>query len=309
MDVIPFDEIAPGATVRTAVIDELYHLSIRDLLMHLNESSSNSARKKWNRLPDEQKNELTAFCKPFQFPGRGNRKELVITFEGALKLALMVSGEKAAQYRAAMVNILKRYFRGDESLIDDIEANAVSTSLVSEMARNALAAEGVVENSKKRAKTSEALSVETFRNEVSIMLRDMEMEMTEQLRGIAAGQGEVVAMCTQVDAKQDNIYQKLYELSTELNAEKERNAYNTKCLSDLRNELKELSAELKARQMQIERQTAAIAHLNNTIRAKDALLVKAEDANQSIHQKLDTALCAHQSIHRKLDMLLTRNHT
>ncbi len=36
--------------------------------------------------------------------------------------------------------------------------------------------------------------------------------------------------------------------------------------------------------------TSAIAHLNNTIRAKDALLAKADGAHQSIHQKLDMLL-------------------
>lgn len=83
-----------------------------------------------------------------------------------------------------------------------------------------------------------------------------------------------------MDAKQDNIYQKLYELTKELQEEKERNARIHR----------EFSAELKARQNQIERQTSAIAHLNNTIRAKDALLAKAENTYQGIHQKLDMIL-------------------
>ena len=81
----------------------------------------------------------------------------------------------------------------------------------------------------------------------------------------------------------DDIYQKLYELTNALQAERERN-------ESISNSLRELSAELKARQNQIERQTVAIAHLNNTIRAKDALLAKAENAHESIHQKLDTLL-------------------
>ena len=90
--------------------------------------------------------------------------------------------------------------------------------------------------------------------------------------------------CTRVDAKQDNIYQKLYELTKELQAEKERNEMTHR----------EFSNELKARQMQIERQTAAISHLNNTIRAKDALLSKAENAYQDIHRKLDILLARNE---------------
>jgi hypothetical protein len=41
---------------------------------------------------------------------------------------------------------------------------------------------------------------------------------------------------------------------------------------------------------QIERQTAAIAHLNSTIRAKDAQLARVDDAQKSIHVKLDALL-------------------
>ena len=279
MDLIPFDEIVPGATVRPAVIDGDQYLSVRDCIMHLNESSAKTANKRWERLSDDAKNELATFCRHFQFPGRGNRPELVITFKGALKLAMMVSGENAAKYRAAMVGILTRYYAGDGSLTDEIEANAVSTSPVAQMARNALAADGVVENPKKRPR----VSTESFCAEVSTLLKGMETEITGQLRQISAGQDEMVVKCTEVNTKQDNIYQKLYELTNALQAERERN-------ESISNSLRELSAELKARQNQIERQTVAIAHLNNTIRAKDALLAKAENAHESIHQKLDALL-------------------
>ena len=181
--------------------------------------------------------------------------------------------------RSTMVSILSRYYAGDGSLTDEIEANAVSTSPVAQMARNALAADGVVENPKKRPR----VSAESFCAEVSTLLKGMETEITGQLRQISAGQDEMVVKCTEVNTKQDNIYQKLYELTNALQAERERN-------ESISNSLRELSAELKARQNQIERQTVAIAHLNNTIRAKDALLAKAENAHESIHQKLDALL-------------------
>ncbi len=42
------------------------------------------------------------------------------------KLAMFLSGDKAAFHRAAMVSILSRYYAGDDSLTDDIEANAAS---------------------------------------------------------------------------------------------------------------------------------------------------------------------------------------
>ena len=100
---------------------------------------------------------------------------------------MLVSGEKAAMHRSAMVSILSRYYAGDGSLTGETEANAASTSPVAETARNALAADGTVENPEKRDRASDALSVEIICNEVSTILRGMETEITGQLRGIAAG--------------------------------------------------------------------------------------------------------------------------
>ena len=304
MSTIPFDEIVPGATVRITTINGVQYLSVLDVLMNLCGSTSKSANKKWERLSDEAKDEVATFCRHFQFPGQGNKTETVITFKGALKLAMMVSGENAARHCAAMVSILSRYYAGDGSLTDEIEANAASTSAVAEMARNSLASEGAVENPRKRPRVSS----EAFCNEVSTILKSMETEITGQLRSIAANQEEVVVRCTQVDAKQDSMYEKIYELTEELkterarnkgicmqlmeqlNAEKTINEINSKSLIQLHDELKMLAAELKAKQNQIERQTAAIAHLNNTIRAKDAQLAKSDTSNEGLHQKLDMLL-------------------
>jgi hypothetical protein len=213
----------------------------------------------------------------------------------------MVSGENAARHRLAMVNILSRYYAGDGSLHDEIEANAISTAPVAEMARNALAGEGAVENPKKRAR----VDVSSFCTEVSTLLRSLETEITGQLRDIATGQENVAAICALVDAKQDNIYQRLFDLTKELEKEKAVNEANCQSMIKLHQELmnittqlksekdrnenihREYSAELKARQMQIERQTCAIAHLNNTIRAKDAQLEKAKGVSDEVNQKLD----------------------
>ncbi len=79
-----------------------------------------------------------------------------------------------------------------------------------------------------------------------------------------------------------NVYQKFYDTANELKEEKTRNEMVHR----------EFSAELKARQNQIERQTSAIAHLNNTIRAKDALIASLakDDNHHSLHVKLDALL-------------------
>lgn len=272
MATIPFDEIVPGATVRFTTIDGVQFLSVRDCIMHISNKTPKRATEKWDRLSQELKDELAEFCSQHKFPGPGQSEQPVINFKGAIKLAMFLSGDNAAAIRSSMVNILSRYYSGDGSLINEIEDNAASSSAIAELARNST--DGAI--SKKRPR----VSVEFFTNEVSAILKSMESGIAGHLNVIAAGQEDVVVKCTQMDAKQDNIYQKLYELTKELQEEKERNARIHR----------EFSTELKARQNQIERQTAAISHLNNTIRAKDALLAKSDNTHGSIHQKLDTLL-------------------
>lgn len=145
--IIPFDELVPGATARMGMIGNVQHLSIRDILMHICELSTVTANQKWRLLPDEVKAEVAQFLGNLKFPGKGNKMEPVITFKGALKLVMLVSGQKAALYRSSMVKILQRYYAGDDSLEDEIQANAKSSSPIAQMARASLAAEQVEDRS------------------------------------------------------------------------------------------------------------------------------------------------------------------
>ena len=146
MDTIPFDEIAAGTSARTCVIENEQYLAIRDIFMHISSLSTLRANEKWRLLPDEVKNEVAEFLGKFQFPGKGNKPEPVIKFKGALKLVMLISGSKAALYRAAMAKILTRYYAGDGTLLEEVEANAQSSAPVAQMARAALASEPVVQN-------------------------------------------------------------------------------------------------------------------------------------------------------------------
>ena len=138
MSTIPFDEIVPGATARFVVVDGIQYLSIRDVLVFVCALTPKRANEKWNLLSDSIKNELTEYIGQFRFPGPGNPSPSpVITFQGVLKLTMLVSGEKAALYRSSMVKILQRYYSGDGTLVNEIEANAVSNSPIAQMARAA----------------------------------------------------------------------------------------------------------------------------------------------------------------------------
>lgn len=142
MSTIPFDEITPGATARFVVIDRVQYLVVRDVLMFVCDLTPKRANEKWERLPEDIKNELAEHTAQHRFPGPGNPTPVcVMTFPGILKLIMRVSGEKAGQYRASMVKILQRYYAGDGSLVDEIEANAASNAPIAQLARASLAQE------------------------------------------------------------------------------------------------------------------------------------------------------------------------
>jgi hypothetical protein len=118
------------------------YLSIRDVLMHVCDLTPKRANEKWDRLSNDIKNELTSFCGQFRFLVLAIQR-LVLTFKGVLRLIMLVSGEKAALYRSAMSKILQRYYAGDGSLTDEIQANPQSDAPIAQMARAALVAEAV----------------------------------------------------------------------------------------------------------------------------------------------------------------------
>ena len=138
---IPFDEIVPNAQVRFTLLDGKQYLSVRDFIMVYCGKNGNDAGEVWRNIPQDKKIEVQEFVLNFQFPGRGQSSQPVITFPGAIKLAMFLPGENAKKNRSAMVRILQRYYAGDESLIAEIEANASSASPVAEMARASLEAD------------------------------------------------------------------------------------------------------------------------------------------------------------------------
>jgi hypothetical protein len=106
----------------------------------------------------------------------------------------------------------------------------------------------------------------------------------------------------------DENSQKILNLTIQLEAAKAINDINSEEIEKIQNTQREISMEFerekarhecihkeytvkfKAAQEQIEMNDGIIANLHNIILAKDALLAKADGAQQSIHQKLDLLL-------------------
>lgn len=125
------------------VLDDVQYMCARDVIMHVNGKNNKQACQVWDRLPDENKEELSSHQRNFRFPGQGQSEQPVLTFQGILKLVMWIGGKNAKKYRASMVSILSRYYAGDGTLTDEIEANAKSTSPIQQMAKASLAIEHV----------------------------------------------------------------------------------------------------------------------------------------------------------------------
>jgi hypothetical protein len=90
---IPFDEIAPGASVRYALVEGVQHFSIRDLIMAVCKKDNNQAAELWRR--SDVRTELEPHCASFKFPGRGQTEQPVIQVQGAVKLLATLPGDNA----------------------------------------------------------------------------------------------------------------------------------------------------------------------------------------------------------------------
>ena len=194
MNTIPCDEIASGAAIRYTTINEMQYLSVRDYIMHLCEKSNKDASEVWLKMKPEAKKEVSEFIRNFQFPGKGQTLQPVITFSGAIKLAMFLPGEKAKQNRSKMVSILQRYYAGDETLHAEIEANAASDMPIPRMSRASLEAGDGAQDSGaglKRSALEDDMGSEALVKRMKDA-RDCAVEMEPTMDGIVKAAKETV---------------------------------------------------------------------------------------------------------------------
>ena len=123
---ISFDDIATGATVRLTVIKGTRYLSIRDVIMHVCGKNNDEAGLVWRRMSDSKKEEVCKELAVYQFPGRGQSAQSVITLPGSIKLVMMLPGERAQRYKTQFAEIIARYLDGDQLLGLEIEGNRLA---------------------------------------------------------------------------------------------------------------------------------------------------------------------------------------
>jgi hypothetical protein len=195
---IPFDEIVPGATVRFCVIDGVQYLSIRDLIMCMCGKDNKRAWETWDNMSQIKKDEVSEFLGNFQFPGKGQSEQPVISFVGALKLIMFLPGEAAKTHRSAMSDILRRYYAGDASLIDEVITNNNSGSPLNEMARASLVADlgedgGRIEEDPEARKRKRD-EFELLRMETETKYMECKMAMLNQYKALSQDSGRDKAL-------------------------------------------------------------------------------------------------------------------
>jgi hypothetical protein len=86
---------------------------------------------------------------------RGAALTKLVSFKHAIDLVMVLPGKVAKEVRTQFSNIIQRYMAGDESLKDEIDANARSTSPVAQMARASVQSDGEEERDRKRRRLTE----------------------------------------------------------------------------------------------------------------------------------------------------------
>jgi hypothetical protein len=137
MNLISFEDLVPGATVRFTNIDSVLYLCVCDIIKVMcnkngkraheafNRITGTASAKTWGRVQNNSpiSSEITALCRQYKFKGSGQGFQKVITMEGAMKLIMVLPGESAKAMRVQAADILTRYILGDESLTEEIKQN------------------------------------------------------------------------------------------------------------------------------------------------------------------------------------------
>lgn len=153
-------------------LDRTQKFSVYDFLTKARnyKDTGASARKEFARLvsdESEYKDEVVALCHYLKFPGSGQRETPCMTIRGLQRLLMILGGKVATEFRKIVEGTFSRVMAGDESLIEEIQANAASDAPVHQLYRQALAQEPVHDSfSLERKRKHEDLETQRLATEI-----------------------------------------------------------------------------------------------------------------------------------------------
>jgi hypothetical protein len=143
---ISLAEIIHGGDASVRVTHDSFIYAV-DLVMVVSGLERNQAGLSLRRVID--KNLLSINLIERNTGGKGNSRTQLVNLKDALQLVMVLPGEMAKSVRVQISNIMTDFFKGSESLVDQIRVNAASNSPICQLAR---ASGGSVEDQEARRK-------------------------------------------------------------------------------------------------------------------------------------------------------------
>lgn len=94
------------------------HSSVFDLIAVTGRQKD--PHKVWKRLLESHP-ELPTKCRKFKFPGRGQRETPITDLQGWLYILALLPGTMGKKYREDAAQLVTRYLKGDQTLVDEIK--------------------------------------------------------------------------------------------------------------------------------------------------------------------------------------------
>lgn len=149
-DTFDIDEVTDGYMLNGKKIrkDEgpPVKISVYDVMCAITNHDSKYVSKEFTRIASRHP-EVLASCQNLKFLGRGQRDTPVTDARGLVMIMNLLPGRQAAQFRMMAADVLVRYLGGDQTLISEIQRNAVAQDALPEDNIGRLFGDAVAESS------------------------------------------------------------------------------------------------------------------------------------------------------------------
>ena len=161
----------------------LFLYNIKDGKEQDENKAANNARKFFSALvadDSEYRGEILANVVYMKFPGQGQRETPTMTLAGLQKLVLHIGGKFGAKYRELLSDTFRRAMAGDESLIQDVQANAASNAPMQQLYRESLAEEPAVDLPLGGVTETPVINLEHKRKLEELEMKKLEVDIERQ---------------------------------------------------------------------------------------------------------------------------------
>jgi hypothetical protein len=108
--VIDFGSVVEGQTVRAVKIDGVYYIPRRDTIMAISNCDNKAASDVWRKsISDDEKKDLSDFCRNHQFDGIGQSATECYDMDGTILLTMMLPGPFAKRIRMKAASLLRKW--------------------------------------------------------------------------------------------------------------------------------------------------------------------------------------------------------